>query len=501
MSACAIDPATGEQAAILGAPGRRSVDLRPAAAAAIAAALAAAIQSFWIPLDADVSWLITVCERLLSGDRLYVDILEVNPPASVWLYLPLVWIAERLGARPEAIVAAAFVGAGLICVSATVRLASRLKSGPQQHWLAAALAFVALVLPMGLFAQREHAALLLALPALATLAVIADGKRVSGRTLYSSGIAAGLMIVIKPHFVLALVLPAAWAAWRRRSLSPLLPGIVAAAIPPTLYAIAVALLAKAYFDWLPVLVHTYVPRRSETWKVLVGPVMFPAAALALASLLRPRAATPLTWAWALGSAGFVLAALVQGKNYPNHWLPGAGLALAALLTILLHPQVNQARRAAVGAWTAALAFVELYSFTIRPDAALIALVQSLAPPAPSIIALSPQLTTGHPMARQVGGHWAGSRAALFIAAGAWRDRATDGLASKAYRDDLHTFVTDVERHSPDVVLVDVDSKDWLMGEPAIARVMAAYKRAAVVNETEVWMRATPIGRTAPPAAR
>ena len=36
----------------------------------------------------DTSWLITVCERMLSGERLYADIYETNPPFSVWLYLP-----------------------------------------------------------------------------------------------------------------------------------------------------------------------------------------------------------------------------------------------------------------------------------------------------------------------------------------------------------------------------------------------------------------------------
>jgi hypothetical protein len=250
----------------------------------------------------------------------------------------------------------------------------------------------------------------------------------------------------------------------------------------------VTLLAPAYFDWLPVLLHTYLPRRSDTWKVLVGPVMFPAASLALATLIRPRPPGLLGSSWALGSAGFVLAALVQGKNYPNHWLPGTGLALAALLTMLLMPQVARARRAAVGGWVAALAFVELYGFTIRPDAALVQAVVRLAPRAPSLMALSPQLTTGHPLTRLVGGHWAGSRAALFTAAGALRDRGTDSFASKAYRDDIDAFVTDLQRHSPDVVLVDIPSKHWLMSESAIGRAMAAYEPVAVVNQTEVWLR-------------
>src|SRR3990170_6008744 len=74
---------------------------------------AAILQQSLIGLDTDVSWLITVGERVLAGERLYVDIFEVNPPASVWIYLPLVWLAEIAGAKPEAVVAAAFVAAAL----------------------------------------------------------------------------------------------------------------------------------------------------------------------------------------------------------------------------------------------------------------------------------------------------------------------------------------------------------------------------------------------------
>ena len=85
--------------------GSRSL-LRPTLfVALVAACIAALIQSFFIPLDCDVSWLITVNEKLLAGQRAYVDFIEVNPPASIWLYTPAVWIAHLLRLRPEAVVA------------------------------------------------------------------------------------------------------------------------------------------------------------------------------------------------------------------------------------------------------------------------------------------------------------------------------------------------------------------------------------------------------------
>src|SRR5207249_12220136 len=71
-------------------PTRRSSDLRrlprfrPALVIGFAAAvITALVQSFLVPIDCDVSWLITVNEKMLAGQRLYVDIIEVNPPASI----------------------------------------------------------------------------------------------------------------------------------------------------------------------------------------------------------------------------------------------------------------------------------------------------------------------------------------------------------------------------------------------------------------------------------
>src|SRR5215204_4209490 len=106
-----------------------------------AAAAAAAIQSFLIPLDCDVSWLITVSEKLLAGQRLYVDVIEPNPPASVWLYLPAVWLADRLGLHAEAVVAGAFMAAAVLSVAANLRIAARLRQPPKPLFLAAAIGF------------------------------------------------------------------------------------------------------------------------------------------------------------------------------------------------------------------------------------------------------------------------------------------------------------------------------------------------------------------------
>ena len=43
---------------------------------------------------------IPVCQRLLDGERLYVDIIETNPPFTIWLYLPAVYLANLLPMLP-----------------------------------------------------------------------------------------------------------------------------------------------------------------------------------------------------------------------------------------------------------------------------------------------------------------------------------------------------------------------------------------------------------------
>ena len=88
---------------------------------AFAFVLAGAIGAHYlVPGNADVAWLLTVAEKVLDGKVLYRDVLETNPPFSVYLYAPAVFGARLLSSRPETIVAAmvhALAGASLWCAA------------------------------------------------------------------------------------------------------------------------------------------------------------------------------------------------------------------------------------------------------------------------------------------------------------------------------------------------------------------------------------------------
>jgi hypothetical protein len=71
----------------------------------------------WLAANTDVSWLLTVAERVLDGQQLYVDVIETNPPMAVLTYIPGVLIARVLGLPAE------MVTDGLVFVAIFISLA------------------------------------------------------------------------------------------------------------------------------------------------------------------------------------------------------------------------------------------------------------------------------------------------------------------------------------------------------------------------------------------
>jgi hypothetical protein len=471
--------------------------IRPALLIGLAAAtFAAIVQSFLIPVDCDVSWLITVNEKMLAGQRLYVDVIEVNPPASVWLYTPAVWIAQLLRLRPEAVIVATFISAALASCALALRVSAHLRHPPNPLILVALLSFVTLVLPLGTFAQREHAALLLALPPLTVLAVLAERGTLSLACRVAAGVAAGIVIAIKPHFALAIVAAFAFASWQARALRPLVPTAAAAAALIASYALAVMLFTPEYLRLVPMLSMVYVAL-GEHWSTLLrGPVVaVPVTIYALAFVLRPRRIAPLPAIFLIASAGFAAAALIQARGYLNHALPGMALGFVGLALLATEAGTERKRRAFVLAAAAALAGLQLYAMaSIRPIAGLAEAVARVAPPSPSVITLGPELQTGHPLVRNVAGRWAGSRAALFIAAGAHRQLfgesgQTNARLLRWYRADLDAFADDVQRERPDVMLVDARPQlAWLREQDQVQRAMMSYRPAARAGDVEIWVR-------------
>ena len=121
-----------------------------------------------LPFNVDVSWWLIVGERMLDGQRLYVDILETNPPMAGSVYLLAVALARAIHLRPEVVTNALIfilVAASLALTWRALRFSSlrECAGGAPAVWATALLT----ILPMYDFGQREHLALVALLPALA----------------------------------------------------------------------------------------------------------------------------------------------------------------------------------------------------------------------------------------------------------------------------------------------------------------------------------------------
>jgi hypothetical protein len=258
----------------------------------------------------------------------------------------------------------------------------------------------------------------------------------------------------------------------------------------------VIIFTPEYLRLVPMLSEVYLPLH-EQWSILLrGPVVVvPLTIYALAFALRPSRITALPALFLIGSVGFATAALIQARGYLNHALPGMALGFVGLVLLVTEAGIEPKRRAFVLSAAAVLASLQLYAMaSIRPIAGLAEAVARVAPPHPSVITLGPNLLTGHPLVRMVGGRWAGSRPALFIAAGAHRQLTDEPGQANArllrwYQADLDAFANDVQRERPDVMLVDARPElEWLRKERQVQRVIWPYRQAARAGDVEVWVR-------------
>src|SRR5258708_24904254 len=186
-------------------PIRRDDVLRKWLLLVLIVAAAAAVRHFVIA-NTDVSYAITLSEKVLDGQRLYTDLIEVNPPASTFLYLPAVVLARMFGWAPELVVDTLVFICALVSLGIAARIIRhyRLLDGLPGWSLAAFALAVLTIFPAQTFGERDHVALIAALPALAVLAARGNGAKPLPWHCLVAGRGAGITICIKPHFALAI---------------------------------------------------------------------------------------------------------------------------------------------------------------------------------------------------------------------------------------------------------------------------------------------------------
>ncbi len=351
------------------------------------------------------------------------------------------------------------------------------------------------------------------------LAVIAWRSREDGQNRPPLGLAAlaglagSVMILIKPHWALAIALPALWTAVSRRSPAALfnLEFVIVGAVA-SLYLLAVLTVHPQFLETLyPLLALVYMPIRAETgaWPPIA--VIF-AVSLSVWLLRRSRGpVSPLADVAALAAIGFFIAMIVLGKGWYYHRYPAQAMALIASLLAL--EQLLRQGGGGMIYWLGCIVLVlaaiarPLYDWSTREgkaDAELIAAIRDRTDN-PSVAIVGSDIGLTFPLLRQIDGRLAAAYCSDWASAHALH-RLTAGLpADDPQRADLAGFLdayveeklAAMRTNEPELIVVARSGSEmdyhWvrhLQAEPAYSKIMSDYALLAQNRHIAVWRRQT-----------
>lgn len=434
----------------------------------------------------DVSWLITMCERILNGETAYIDIFETTPPVPMLLYMPGVLLARLFSITPEMTTFAVAYAAALGSLALSARLLPDYVADEEKnYWLVLLPAAVILfVLPNDAFAQREFFAAAFALPMFSIFVRHAQEKvwpPLSDKVL--AVMLAALTIAIKPPlFALPGVLLAAYYWWRTRDLSFLLSSGLLAAGLIGLAVTAVTLVAfPEYLGEISTLMRDiYVPVRNHPLaflrdKACLGVLSCIALTLFLCATKKPPAAAVLAIVIAIG---FLVVYLFQGKFFSYHVFPAAvfgGIAASILVYTRLLSRAGTPLAILTGAaGMYALALISAL-FVVgfddrRPVMSDLSWAEGLN--RPRALAVSPDLASSFPLARRIGAIWVDRIHSQWVARYTRHALQQAGLSEPEKRKFLQYHKQDLERIlrriaevKPDIIIQDVSPQHiWLSSQ-------------------------------------
>jgi hypothetical protein len=535
-------------------PDTARAHISPRAAYGLVAFAVVACGIVWqlrVGLWGDVVWLLMLDERWFAGERPYIDFLELNPPASLLIYAPEVWLAKALGLASETVVV---IGGYLVTALSFVLAGAIL--GPRRLGLVsfAATLIVLFVMPCDAFMERDVLAAVFLLPYLALAESRAAEAPVDWRHAALAGLGVGLAVAIKPPFALAAGLPTLYALWRAgpRALLAMVEIPVAAAV-----VLGYAFVAWRFFpayaqNMLPAVVDVYLAARQGAFELLhtEGGLDFVALMIFGALLARDDLTLPPLAVPALAAFGGFIGYYAQGKGWLYQAYPAlafAGLfagrafersrpdarelllALAGFglaLTLALYVQRWGVALALAGGatlflrrlWLGAPDDLPLALARLAAAAALGATVAAYVPgaepsnalgralvrlkPHPTVMAVTESFGYVHPMVRRVGAEWVQSVPNLVITSAARllidEHSGDSALAAKLapyIEADRQRLISDINARKPDAIIVGPLNTRFhaaLWADPELAQAMHDYTPIAVNDLAdhpgELWAR-------------
>lgn len=459
---------------------------------------------FRYPINHDVSWLLYLSSRVVDGAKLYVDYPEINPPLIVWFGMPMAIAANLIGASVETIFRLFVLALALISVSCSVLLL-RNKLGTNAEWaLLSFVLYAVITLPGYDFGQREHLALLLALPYLAESVLRMQGNTRIGFAHVGAAALASAGFALKPHFLLVPLLVEAVLVLKTRR--PPAPGPFLIGGAMLLYFAAICIVTPGYFPMLRMLTRAYWIYTNANWlDILLSHYCLGAIILGgFAWIVRPEPRNAFCIISA-ASIAFALSALVQRNGWSYHWYPSAA-GCWLLFALAMVATVSKRRIFNTGAAQLVVGLVSMLmsalAFAIAPHAA-----QALNPyPAqlepiirqlgggPVMVLASP-IPVSFPLVTRPGIGTSSRFPTMGMVAAAFmtRDHDLDRYMHETFAADMRTTPPRllVVEQRPDGLPEKFDYLEYFAQDPVVADELANFEMSGQVGKFKIFKRIRP----------
>ncbi len=484
------------------------------------------------PINHDVGAVLDVAHRWVSGERIYVDIIDVNFPLVFIVYAIPELLSRAFGGSAviwlNACLIAAILGSFLVC-RRLVHLIPSTSHPLAEALLPPVILFALSVLPNDMFGQREHIMLIAAMPYLLLAGVRAEDGQAGYALRLGVGIAAGIGFGLKPFFLfiplfveLYLLALRGW----RRTFTDVVPWSIGLLV--VLHALVILFVTPAYGEVvLPLVADLYSEVGDSTWSVLAGRLVLPTliawACISLLAFFISR--TRFSRAIILFAAAAMLSAILQAKGWNYHMLPAlaavmllASTALAQTVDRYLPLERRQHRLPVAGITGAFLALLYYQAALFNPpfykqiefnDSITDTLIHVVEQYAPNrrILVLSPGIYPYYPLVNYTGARMAMRFQTMWLLQGIYAECDAQGdiynppeRMSEQERMVFDSVSEDFTRLRPDLVIVDnipgipecgpepFSYLAYFKRHPRFAQTFSSYELLLNLNQFSVYRR-------------
>jgi len=280
-----------------------------------------------VPINHDTAWYFVATQKWMNGAKLYIDIMEVNPPWSFYCTIPGIYLAKFL----DTSVANGFTLSILLLtwLSFTVTQVVILKIAKRHPLQNVLLLFgslvIVIIVSLNQFGQREHIFVLCVLPYLFFVYAELKGSVFSKSSKIFLAILSSIGILLKPYFVFLPLLIGLISALSSREIKNLFKiEYMTMASACVAYVAFVYIVHSEYFSFLlPYAVDTYDEFKFSDAKVretlpftLIYFIVFTTIILMLFSPTLKAASY-----FGVASIGGVIIYYLQSKGFSYHGYP------------------------------------------------------------------------------------------------------------------------------------------------------------------------------------